>query len=479
MSARRSLTGGRIEKKIDWILFSIYLGLVALGCVSVYSATIGDEPLGSIGALWKTQAGMQIIWAAISLIVLAITQFIPGGFWERFSFIIYIFSIFLLILVLFLGSEIKGATSWFRFGSFGFQPSEVAKFASCLAIASFLNNYRTDLGKTKFLLAVLGFIALPMLLILQQPDAGSALIFGSFVLLFYRAGMSPNYIYIGLYIAALFLFSVAVDSIAYVFLGLLVAASLIFISQIKHSSYWMAGGILLGIVSFFSISSVQPIDNITKIFLVLNTCVFVGLAGYHYFHKKQRVVSLLTLILLISSGIAFSTSYAFNNFLESHQQDRLNMWLRPDRCEPSGPIYNLNQSKLAIGSGGFKGKGLFKGTLTNLDYVPEQSTDFIFSVIGEEQGFIGSILLIGLFFLFFTRIIQLAERQRSDFTRYYAYGILGIFFIHFFINVGMTMGLMPIIGIPLPFISKGGSSLLGFTIMIAVLLNLDSRRYYM
>ncbi|MEM0993205.1 MAG: rod shape-determining protein RodA [Bacteroidota bacterium] len=481
MSVTRSLTGGGAKKKIDWILFSMYLGLVALGCVSIYSATVGED-LGGLSELWATPAGKQIIWVGISLVAMFVIQFLPGDFWERFAFVIYIVSIILLILVLFFGSEIKGARSWFRIGSFGFQPSEVAKFACCLAIASFLNNYRTDISKTRFLLAVVGLIVVPILLILQQPDAGSALIFTSFVILFYRAGMSPTYIYIGLYLAAIFLLAVAVDEVLYVILGLLIVGSLIFLSQFKKQFYFIAFGILLGVVSFVSLSPRalgEPIDNTSKFVLVSNALVFVGLAVYHYLNKKQRVVSFLTLVLLVSSGIAFSTSYAFNNFLESHQQDRLNMWLRPDRCDPSGPIYNLNQSRLAIGSGGFKGKGLFEGTLTKLDYVPEQSTDFIFSVIGEEHGFIGSIVLIGLFSLFFTRIIQLAERQRSNFSRFYAYGVLGIFFVHFFINVGMTMGLMPIIGIPLPFISKGGSSLLGFTIMIGVLLSLDSRRYFM
>ncbi|MEM9992354.1 MAG: rod shape-determining protein RodA, partial [Bacteroidota bacterium] len=195
--------------------------------------------------------------------------------------------------------------------------------------------------------------------------------------------------------------------------------------------------------------------------------------------KRTRFVLLLVGALVVGSGISFSTNYAFQNFLQAHQQERINMWLRPDKCDPSGPLYNVIQSKMAIGAGGLQGKGLLQGTMTKLNYVPEQSTDFIFCTIGEEQGFIGSTAVILLFLGLLVRMVILAERQRGNFARHYMYGVLGIIFFHVFVNVGMTMGLVPIIGIPLPFISKGGSSLLGFTIMIAVMLKLDSNRYYM
>lgn len=465
----------RGAKKIDWVLLSLYLGLVALGSLSIYSVSIGDEGVKA-GSLWATEAGKQIMWVSIAAVTMLLIQFISGQFWERFAYGIYGFSILLLLLVPFLGTEIKGATSWFRIGSFGFQPSEVAKFATCLVLASFLNNYRTDLSKNKSLFTAIGFILLPMALILLQPDAGSALIFTSFALLFYRAGMTPNIILVAFYLASIFLISIAVNEGAtyYVLLGLMSIANIILLSQVKKQFYAVAFGLIMAGLSFRYVGSGE---NLQKFILVSNGILFGILFVYNYMNKKQRLAGLVAITLGISSGIAYSTSYAFNNFLESHQQERINMWLRPDRCEESGPIYNLIQSKLAIGSGGLQGKGLFEGTLTKLDYVPEQVTDFIFCVIGEEQGFVGSLVTIILFLLFFIRIIFIAERQRSNFSKYYAYGIVGIFFIHFFINIGMTMGLMPIIGIPLPFISKGGSSLLGFTILVAVLLNLDSRRY--
>ncbi|MEL6943977.1 MAG: rod shape-determining protein RodA, partial [Bacteroidota bacterium] len=451
---------GRVVRKVDWVLFSIYLGLVTLGSLTVYSVTVGDQELEAVGSLWATAAGKQIMWVVISLITLGIIQFINGKFWEQFAFLIYAVGILLLILVPFLGTEVKGATSWFRIGSFGFQPSEVAKFATCLALASYVSNHKIDLSKGRYLLIASSLIIVPVLLILLQPDAGSALIFLSFAILFYRAGMSGAFIYVGLSIGFLLLMSLASDQPNYIILTLLSVGSLALLSYLKNPFYWIIGGLAIIIPSYFFINLDE---NSEKFILLSNIIAFAILSIYHYVNKRQRLAIILTIIISLSSGIAISANYAFNNFLEAHQQERINMWIRPDKCDPSGPLYNVIQSKIAIGSGGFEGKGFFKGTLTKLDYVPEQSTDFIFCAIGEEHGFIGTLVLITLFLLFFWRIIHIAERQKSNFTRYYAYGIVGIFFIHFFINIGMTMGIMPIIGIPLPFISKGGSSLLGFT----------------
>lgn len=478
-------------KKIDIQLLSLYLGLVFMGGLSVYSVSIGDQPFPSLKELWSTLAGQQFIWMGISFLAVAIIQAFNGRFWQRFAYPIYGLSILLLILVLFLGTEIKGATSWFRFGSFGFQPSEVAKFGCCLVVATFLDSYRTDLSQTRSLLLTSGFILLPMALILLQPDAGSALIFLSFGILFYRAGLPSRYVVFVISAGVLFLSSVYFDTISYLLVALLSIGNLILLYQVKKkaaTNYLFPLMALLVILSFYSIVEVElisttgerpPMPYINKMIVGIHGIGFLMLVIYHYFTKKRDLAFLLFFSIAVSAGIAYATNYVFLNILEPHQQERLNMWIRPDRCEPDGPLYNLNQSKLAIGSGGLDGKGIFKGTLTKLDYVPEQSTDFIFCVIGEEQGFIGSAILIILFILFLNRIIVIGERQRSDFSKYYAYGIAGIFFVHFFVNIGMTMGLMPIIGIPLPFISKGGSSLLGFSIMVAVLINLDSRRYHL
>ncbi len=211
--------------------------------------------------------------------------------------------------------------------------------------------------------------------------------------------------------------------------------------------------------------------------LIIGFILFLIISGFHWFRKKQRIVILLVFSLLIGGVIVHLSNYVFNNFLGSHQQERINVWLRPDLCDPRGSLYNVLQSKMAIGSGGLEGKGFLKGTMTKLNYVPEQATDFIFCTIGEEQGFIGSFGIIALFLLLLMRLTILAERQQTNFSRFFAYGVAGIFFVHLVVNIGMTMGIMPVVGIPLPFISRGGSALLGFTLMIGVLLKLDSKRF--
>ncbi len=462
---------GERLKKIDWILFSIYLALIALGELMIYAATISDAPVNSLNVFFNTSAGNQLMWIGISLITLAIIQLIDWKFWQTFAYPIYGIGIFLLLLVLFLGVEVKGATAWFRIGSFGFQPSEVAKFATSLALASYLGSYNMDLKKRNHLLVVFGLILTPILLILMQPDAGSALIFFSFFILLYREGFSANFLLLGAAAATVLIFSIAVDDPNTVTLSLLNIGILILTALFKPRFYWVIGGIALAFSSFYFW------NEASKFILLSNAIIFGVLFIVHYVNKQGKIVLVTTGGLLAGLSIVYSASYMFNNVLQSHQKERVYMWLRPDKCDPKGPLYNVIQSKLAIGSGGLDGKGLFNGTLTKLNYVPEQSTDFIFCTIGEEHGFVGSLVTIGVFLALLMRIIFLAERQRSNFSRLYAYAIAGILFLHVFINIGMTMGLVPIIGVPLPFISKGGSALLGFTIMIAVLLKLDSHRY--
>ncbi|CAG0899187.1 unnamed protein product, partial [Cyprideis torosa] len=285
--------------------------------------------------------GKQTLWLGIAIGTFVIVYVVEWEFWNSFAFPIYAVTIVLLILVLLVGTEIKGAKSWFSLFGMSFQPSEIAKFTTALAVSSFLSSYKTDIKNRNTLLIALGLIGLPMVLILLQPDAGAA----------------------------------------------------------------------------------------------------------------------------------------FENLLEPHQQDRINVWLRPEKSDPRGSRYNIIQSKRAIGSGGLKGKGFLQGDMTKLNYVPEQTTDFIFSTVGEEQGFIGSVGVIFLFTLLLSRIVIIAERAKNAFIQNYAYAVAGILFLHFFVNIGMALGLMPVIGIPLPFLSKGGSALLGFTIMISVLLRMDMARF--
>lgn len=413
------------------------------------------------------------MWIVISLFVFAFIMLFDWKFWRTFAYSIYIFSLLLLVLVLLVGANIKGATSWFTFGGVSFQPSELAKFGTCLGMAAFLDTYNTDLRKMRSQLTALLIMALPMGLILLQPDAGSALVFLSFLFLLYREGLSQNYFIVGGIAVTLLLSALVYNPQSiYVVMLTLSLGWLTYQYSKRYRTFWAAGMILLAAASYYLAT-----EGYTWYVVAGLGLLFLSAALVAYQHRHGRMVNLMFVFLLIGSGLVFASNYAFNHVLKPHQQDRINVWLQPSECDARGALYNLEQSKIAIGSGSFWGKGFNNGTMTKLNYVPEQSTDFIFCTIGEEQGFLGSLAVIGLFLLFLIRLTILAERQRSDFNRYYAYGVVGILFVHIFVNIGMTMGLMPIIGIPLPLISKGGSSLLGFTIMIAVLLKLDKHRF--
>ena len=378
----------------------------------------------------------------------------------------------LLIGVLIFGVKIKGATSWYRLpGGFTLQPAEFAKFATNIALAAFLSTYNTNIRTLRHQLIAFSIFLLPMILILLQPDAGSALVFFSFLIMLYREGLSPNFYIVG-FVAALILILGLVFNPLSIILGLIIISTLILMLNLKNRAYWLLSFVVLLGVSIFMLTQghFNPV-------MIINTSIFLIFTAILWQRRKSGLILRLFSLLIIGGVIAFSANYSFNNLLKPHQQDRMNVWLQPSKCDPQGSLYNVIQSKMTIGSGGFEGKGYLEGTMTKLNYVPEQSTDFIFCVIGEEQGFIGTFGVIALISLLLYRIIVLAERQRSDFSRHYAYGVAGILFIHSFINIGMTMGLVPIIGIPLPFISYGGSSILGFTLLIGVLLKLDSNRF--
>ncbi len=466
MKNKRDAAGLRT---IDRAAFSMYLAFVAIGWMMIYAVSYSQE--AGLG-FFSSSAGKQLIWIGISLSAFAIIFAIDWKFWQTFSYLIYIFAIALLVAVPFLGTEIKGATSWFTFGGFSFQPSEVAKFATCLAISNFLSNYRTDLRNSRSQLISFGLILLPMALILLQPDLGSAVVFLSFLVVLFREGLSPIYYIVGIFATLLLILGLLFDPM-YIILTMVTLGIGVLAFQFKDNRrYWLLAAVSTAGGAYYAATEGWGMQAL------ITTVVVMGVLSIAQWLKKRgRIVSLVLSTIVIGAGLAFAANFAFNEILKPHQQDRLNVWLRPELTSRAGSYYNLWQSKLAIGSGGLQGKGYRNGTLTKLNYVPEQSTDFIFCTIGEEQGFIGSFGIITLFSLFLYRLTIIAERQRSNFSRHYAYCVAGILFVHFFINIGMTMGLVPIIGIPLPFISKGGSSLLGFTIMIAVLLKLDSNRY--
>lgn len=458
------------KRHVDWIALALFVSLVFIGWLMIFAAGYDQQSTESLFSL-KTQAGKQLLFIGVAALIFIPVYIIDIKFWSTFSYLIYALTLIALILVLFLGITVKGATSWFTAGGFSLQPSEFAKFGASLAIASFLSSFRTDLRVLRYQFGAIALLAAPALLIFMQPDAGSALVFISFFMVLYRAGM-PALLYvfgiamIGLVISALLFPPFLVIAI------LILMAAFISSLQLKDHLIWLPAFVVLAFTEIFLWEYLIPLPVI-----LLNTVLLIISAIRRVRARFARHIVVLVPTIVVSVGLIFFVSYAFTNILEPHQQDRINVWLHPEQCDPQGSLYNVLQSKIAIGSGGIKGKGFLRGSMTNLNYVPEQTTDFIFSTIGEEQGFIGSASIIILYAFLLLRITTMAERARSVFVRYYAYGVASILFMHFFINIGMTMGMVPIIGIPLPFISYGGSSLIAFTIMMAVLFKMDKSRF--
>lgn len=456
-------------KFLDWITLSIYFCLLFIGWLMVYTVSYSEDESFSIWTI-TNPAGKQLMFVGLSLLLMFSLSVIEWKFWRTFSYIIYLFSLTLLVLVLIFGSNIKGATAWFTFMGFSFQPVEIAKFGTALALSNYLSNQSVNLNNRKEFLKVLGFLVMPIILVMLQPDAGSALVFLSFFILFYREGLSPVIYIVGGILVAVFIGALLFDLFLVIAALMLIAIFILLLTR-ENRTYWMVGFVIL-VVS----NGIAYVEDLQILAIVVNSLLLGSMSFLVSQRGEGRMVLSVLPSLAVCVALAFAANFTFDHVLAPHQQDRINVWLHPEKCDPRGSLYNLLQSKMAIGSGGFAGKGFGQGNLTKLNYVPEQSTDFIFCAIGEEYGFIGSLTIIGLFLGLMIRIVIIAERQRLIFVRHYAYCIAGIIFIHFFINMGMTMGLVPVIGIPLPFLSSGGSSLLGFTLMLGVLLKLDTTR---
>ena len=408
--------------RLDWLSLLLYLCLVTIGLVNIYSATY-DEAATSFIAL-RSPMGKQVFFLFLSLGAIAFILAAPFKFFERFSSLIYLVVIILLIGLFPFGSTISGARSWYSFGVMNLQPAELAKMAVALAVAKLLSEIQVDIRRFKSLLQVGGVILLPAFLIVLQPDPGSALVFGAFLFVLFREGLSTP---IMLTIA--------------------------------------------GLVVLFILTLVAPLP------FVYVSILFVVISLYFFSKRVNDKTPLLAYILsvLISIGYVYSVDYIFNEIFEQRHRDRFNIVLGKE-VDTQGIGYNLNQSKIAIGSGGWEGKGFLQGTQTKGGFVPEQHTDYIFSTIGEEWGFVGSAAVVLLFSLLILRILGRAELQKNKFSRVYAYGVASIFFVHFVVNIGMSIGLVPTIGIPLPLVSYGGSSLLAFSLLLGIYLNLDGNR---
>ncbi len=460
-------TGTPIFKGLDTIAFSIIISLGVIGWCMIYAVGHGSGYPDSIPDFLRTEAGKQAIFLGIATILFIAILVIDWKFWRTFSNPIYIGSMILLLLVALFGTEIKGARSWFHIFGFSFQPSEIAKFGTCLALSDYLTGVKITSSSRQALMYAGVIVGVPIILIMLQPDAGSALVFLSFLIVLYRNGLSPSILILGIYLLIVLLLGIVVPVMT-IFFGILLLANLIMAYSMKSQVFWLGAYALLMIASLIVFFLDLRLEAIVSHVIFLATSIVIYLR-----EKAYDLPITISVLMIVGLLVAGSANYGFNNILQSHQQDRINVWLQPSKSDPHGSAYNLAQSKVAIGSGGFAGKGFLKGSMTKLNYIPAQSTDFIFSSIGEEHGFLGSMIVIGLFMALLWRIAIIAEKQRSPFSRNYAYAVGGILFIHVMINIGMTMGLFPVIGIPLPLISYGGSSLLGFTLMLGVLLKLD------
>ena len=412
---------------IDWTLVLFYFVLVFLGWINIYAASISDTS-GNIFD-FSTLYGKQLQFIGFSILLIVILISIDSKFYERFSGLFYIFSLLSLVGLFIFGSTVNGATSWYNFGGASLQPSEFSKAATSLALANFLSEPNRDLTNLRSQITAFVIIFLPAILIVLQPDAGSALIYVSLLFVLYREGLPAFYLWIGIIAIALFLTTL--------YFGLLTTLIVIFS--------------MLSLFFAYLVNS-RKVNFGKEWYKIIGTYVILG-------------------------GFVFSVNFVFNNVFEQRHRDRFNIILGKE-TDTQGIGYNTNQSMITIGSGGLTGKGFLEGDRTKGNFVPEQHTDYIFSTVGEEWGFLGSSAVILLFMAFLLRLIYVAERQKSTFSRIFGYCTATIFFFHFTINIGMVIGLIPTIGIPLPFFSKGGSSLWGFTMLLFILIRLDADRTY-
>ena len=474
-----------VKQSIDWKLVISYLLLIFIGWVNIYASIHSSEPSSIFD--FSVRSGKQFVWilTALALAVLILFAINPR-FWESSALPLYLFVLVLLVVVIFVSKDVKGSHSWFEFGPVKFQPAEISKITTSLLLATLMSqtNYRVTRFKDFMMTALI--IGVPMLVILAESETGSALVYVGFLFVMYREGFSGWWIFS--IIAAILLFILTLTASPYVslltLLGLIALAGAIGSGQIGHL-FWINLGVLvlMSLLPLVFGKTVPPesfLAGIKPMYILLGVCVvsIVSLFIKGYRERKPHL-SLSALGLIAGIALIFSTDFIFNNILQDHQRKRIEVLLGMKE-DPSGVGYNVNQSMIAIGSGGFKGKGFLNGTQTTFGFVPEQSTDFIFCTVGEEWGFIGCLIVILLYVFMIWRIVVDAEKSREAFTRIYGYCVASCIFMHLFINIGMTIGLMPVIGIPLPLLSYGGSSLWAFTVLIFIFIALyrQEKKYY-
>lgn len=472
-------------KTLDWVTIVIYLLLIVGGWFSVCGASYdyGDRDFLD----FSTRAGKQFMWIICSFGLGFVLLMLEDRMYDMFSYIIYIGMIVLLVVTIFIAPETKGSRSWLILGPVSLQPAEFAKFATALVLAKFMNAYSFNIKRWKCFVSLIALILLPMLLIIGQKETGSALVYLAFFLMLYREGMPGVILFAGVCAVVYFVVGVRFDQVfiadtptpigefAVLLMVLLFSGGMVWVYKRKWApTRNIIGGGILALLIAYLIS--EYVVHFNLVWVEWGLCVvLVVYLIYLSLSERQRTYILIALFSVISIGFLYSSDYVFDNILEPHQQIRIKVVLGMEE-DLAGAGYNVNQSKIAIGSGGLTGKGFLNGTQTKLKYVPEQDTDFIFCTVGEEQGFVGSAVVLLLFLALILRLVSLSERQPSTFGRVYGYSVVSIFLFHLFINVGMVLGLTPVIGIPLPFFSYGGSSLWGFTILLFIFLRIDAGR---
>lgn len=473
-------------KTLDWVTICIYLILIAAGWFSVCGASYDYGERDFLD--FSTRAGKQFIWIICSFGLGFILLMLEDRMYDMFSYIIYVAMIVLLIVTIFIAPDVKGSRSWLQMGPLGnLQPAEFAKFATALVLAKYINAYSFSIKKGKCVVALAAFILLPMVLIILQKETGSALVYLAFFLVLYREGMPGVVLFSGVCAVVYFVVGVRFDQVfiadtptpigefSVLSMVLLFAGGMVWVYKKRWEPVRNIIGISLGVLllAYFVSEYLVPFNLVWVQWALCGMTVCY--LAYLWLSERAQAYLLIGLFAVGSIGFLYSSDYVFDQILEPHQQIRIKVVLGMEE-DLAGAGYNVNQSKIAIGSGGFQGKGFLNGTQTKLKYVPEQDTDFIFCTVGEEQGFIGSSAVLLLFLALILRLIALSERQLSAFGRVYGYSVVSIFLFHLFINIGMVLGLTPVIGIPLPFFSYGGSSLWGFTILLFIFLRIDAGR---
>ena len=474
-----------VMRSLDWWTVGIYLALLVLGWMSVCGAsyTYGETDIFSL----STRSGMQIVWIGTSLVLGFVLLMLDDRFYDTFAYVIYAALLLLLFVTIFNPHEIKGSRSWLVLGPLRLQPAEFAKFATALAVSKLMSTYGFDMKNPRHFFAAMAIVLLPMLFIIGQRETGSALVYLAFFLMFYREGMPGAILFTGVAMVIYFVVGIkyeqvmlwdtptSVGKFVVLLLVQLFSASMVYIyANDKQRALSVSVSCLLATLVMLLFSEfVIPFD-VVWVQLIL-CAALIGFLVYQGLSTRIMHYMFIALFAIGSIIFFYSAEYVLNDVMEPHQRVRINVLLGLDD-DLAGAGYNVHQSEIAIGSGGLKGKGFLNGTQTKLKFVPEQDTDFIFCTVGEEEGFVGSAGVLLLFLALIIRIIHLAERQPFKFGRVYGYSVASIFLFHVFINVGMVLGLTPVIGIPLPFFSYGGSSLWGFTILLFIFLRIDAGR---